>query len=607
MTDDSFIHVGRYYVGVTVYEIVEWYKGEDSGARYPVFGNYEIAENCDLHPVLDLIMPSGKTIKTFLDDIVRHWPPYAGKHYSPVSYSFYEYAKSLPGVIISNYGKNYGIINYLPEEYDYIIYLYNRFYAVKKGDYYAMYKAGDTLNPEDFKYQSIRQLWNHLIEIVYDDKREIISLENHKIELLFDLHFETISSPKVEKETFYLLWPNLNMQETYVVIIDGKTGLINSRKGWVISNKYDSILFLKNRQYIAASVGGKYGLIDIDEHLIYQYKYDSIKVLDFDIIGLWDSCTNDNTFYYIENGLYGLFNIKKGEIIEAKYNSIKLSSDNRLNVTINSKSGIIDTNGNVIIPCDFDEIEVDGDSYVLVNHINKSRGSYDKLYGAATHNGKVILSCEYNRIKKYGHIFIVEKEGLNGCFDLNGRVIIDCKYKYLEPACEWFIASVASDIYKTTVYGIIDGEGKPIIPYFYTRIEHLHSSSFRLTVQSKSITINIGSELPYSDTKPLCKNLLKRKLIVWGIVDTEGNEITPCIYSDILYDENLDVFRVSTSTQTGANYKKWGLLDANGNQLCPPIFNKISTFKNGVATVYTHSGKGTLTGNGKIVNEGKKL
>ena len=63
MTDDSYIHVGRYYVGVTIYEIADWYRGEDSGAWYPVFGNYQRAEHCDLSPVLNTVMPNGKTIK----------------------------------------------------------------------------------------------------------------------------------------------------------------------------------------------------------------------------------------------------------------------------------------------------------------------------------------------------------------------------------------------------------------------------------------------------------------------------------------------------------------------------------------------------------------
>ena len=66
MTDHSYIHVGQYYVGVTVFEIVYWYRGEDSGARYPEYGNYEQAEHCDFSPVLNTVMPNGKTIKTYI-------------------------------------------------------------------------------------------------------------------------------------------------------------------------------------------------------------------------------------------------------------------------------------------------------------------------------------------------------------------------------------------------------------------------------------------------------------------------------------------------------------------------------------------------------------
>ena len=53
MEDHSYIHVGRYYVGITVYEIVDTYRGEDSKAIYPVWGNYQTALHCDLKPILE--------------------------------------------------------------------------------------------------------------------------------------------------------------------------------------------------------------------------------------------------------------------------------------------------------------------------------------------------------------------------------------------------------------------------------------------------------------------------------------------------------------------------------------------------------------------------
>lgn len=603
MTDDSYIHVGRYYVGVTVYEIVDWYRGEDSGARYPEFGNYQIAEHCDFSPVLNTVMSHGKTIQTYLDDIVKHWPPYAGKHYSPVGYSFVEYAKSIPGVIISKYGKNYGIISYLPEKYDNIFFLYNSFYAVKQGDLYSLYRAGDIIKDEDFKYQNIRDLGDFQIETTFEGRKTILSLEHNEAEILCNYNFESIDSLKVDDDTFSLLWPELKSYETFMVCLDGKYGVINTRTGWIISNKYDSIKFLKNSIYIASCISSKFGLIDVKENIIYPSQFDHIGSLDFEIQGLWDSCTNDDTFYYTENGLKGLFNLNKDVIFSASYNSIIRSAYNRLEVKINNKCGIVEPSGKIIIPCNYDEIVAKDKLYSVINHTNHPQYSWQKqnIYGLISYNGALLIPCEYNDIIKSKDYFVVVKNGLYGCLNIEGNVIIDIKYQYLKVADNLFIASIYSDIYKKNVYGVIDDTENVIIPFFYTNIEYIGSGNFNLSVQSKSVRIRVGVEATYSDIKPLCKNLLKRKLIAWGIVDERGNEITPCIYSDIKYDEDLDIFRVSTSTEKEADYKKWGLLDGKGKVLCSPKFNKISIFKDGLATVSADYGRGIISKEGRLI------
>lgn len=603
MIDHSYIHVGQYYVGVTVYEIVDSYRGEDSGAWYPVYGNYQVAERCDFSPVLNTVMPNGITIEAHLDDIVKNWPPYAGAHYSPVGYSFVEYAKSIPGVIISNYGKNYGIISYLPEKYDSIFFLYNSFYAVKQGNLYSLYKAGDIIKDEDFKYQNIRKLGHYQIETTFEGKKAILSLEHNEAEILYNYIFESIDSLNINDETFSLLWPDLKSYNTFIVCLDSKYGVINTRTGWIISNKYDSIKFLKNSKYIAPCISGKFGLIDIKENIIYPFQFDHIEYLDFEIQGLWDSCTNDDTFYYSEDGLNGLFNLNKGVIFSARYNSIIRSAYNRLEVKINNKCGIVEPSGKIIIPCNYDEIVAKDNLYSVINYTNHPQYSWKKqnIYGLISYNGDLLIPCEYNDIIKSKDYFVVVKNGLYGCLNVKGNVVADIKYQYLQVADNLFIASIYSDIYNKDIYGVIDDTENVIIPFFYTKIEYIGSGIFSLSVQNKSVRTRVGVEAPYSEIKPLCKNLSKRKLIAWGIVDEQGKEITPCIYSDIKYDEDLDIFRVSTSTEKEADCKKWGLLDGKGKELCSPKFNKISTFKDEQATVSADYGRGIISKEGKLI------
>lgn len=81
------ISVSRYWdrayvFGIYKREVESWYKGEDSGARYPEYGDFEVVELYDLTPIL-YKMISGKTIKQFVDKIFEEWPPNAGELYTP--------------------------------------------------------------------------------------------------------------------------------------------------------------------------------------------------------------------------------------------------------------------------------------------------------------------------------------------------------------------------------------------------------------------------------------------------------------------------------------------------------------------------------------------
>lgn len=63
-------------------EIESWYRGEDSGARYPEYGDDIIIESYDLTTILDKKI-SGMTIKDFIDEMLDKWPPSAGRWYTP--------------------------------------------------------------------------------------------------------------------------------------------------------------------------------------------------------------------------------------------------------------------------------------------------------------------------------------------------------------------------------------------------------------------------------------------------------------------------------------------------------------------------------------------
>ena len=91
------IKVGKDYCGkkysfwIYKNEIESWYRGEDSGAQYPEYGDDIIIESYDLTPVLNRMI-EGVTMREFIDKMLDKWPPYAGKWYTPDSlYTLYRY------------------------------------------------------------------------------------------------------------------------------------------------------------------------------------------------------------------------------------------------------------------------------------------------------------------------------------------------------------------------------------------------------------------------------------------------------------------------------------------------------------------------------------
>lgn len=81
----------KYFFCIYKKEIESWYRGEDSGARYPEYGSDIIIERYDITPVLNLMI-NGITMKEFIDKIYDNLPPYAGEWYTPPSlHTLYRY------------------------------------------------------------------------------------------------------------------------------------------------------------------------------------------------------------------------------------------------------------------------------------------------------------------------------------------------------------------------------------------------------------------------------------------------------------------------------------------------------------------------------------
>lgn len=187
----------------------------------------------------------------------------------------------------------------------------------------------------------------------------------------------------------------------------------------------------------------------------------------FQYIGPW---VEDNAII-IMNDEVGLIN-NKGEIVIpiGKYPFL-LPIDNGLIITGRGtdrlKFGFVDNSANEIIPFTYDAI----DYHDQVLRVKKS-----SKWGVLDKNGKVVLPIEYDEIgefKKYGrkNMAKITKAGKHGMINKKGVIIIPCEYEdIIETRWNGEIFFDGFKVKKNGKYGAVDFSGDVVWPIEYDDI-----------------------------------------------------------------------------------------------------------------------------------------
>lgn len=205
----------------------------------------------------------------------------------------------------------------------------------------------------------------------------------------------------------------------------------------------------------------------------------------------------------------------------------------------NNKCGIIDENGNEIIPCKYDIISTfDEKGYALIGDYNE---------------------------QKFG---MVDKEN---------NLVIPINYTYLVP----FNAKV--DGYYNDLYI------KTKTTYDYTLASDSNENVF--TIDREGNTIFEISDSEYksvSGTLTLTQNMIPvEKDGLCGYIDMQGNEVIPLKYNEIAWD----FINGYSCVSVGSNY---GIIDVKGEEILPFEYSSIKPFdQNGLAIARTNNSNET--------------
>ncbi|MBN2730717.1 MAG: WG repeat-containing protein [Bacteroidales bacterium] len=245
----------------------------------------------------------------------------------------------------------------------------------------------------------------------------------------------------------------------YRVQKDKKVGICRSTGTMLLPPEYDKIgSFYREMQLAIIEKDGLKGAIDTHCNIIIPVIYEQ---LQFDLSG--------NLIFKL-NGKMGMMDSAQNIIIPAIYEEFhgfgKLrytyDSNEYSRVMRDSLYGFIDLEGKEVIPCKFEQLE-------LEIHNDLAFFVEDGKYGFVKVGGKIIVPAIYNRAYSFEvPVTAVQKDEKWGLIDIKGKKITDFEYDLIIAHSwyekQWVIA------YKNGLSGVLNIKGEVVVPFEYDEI-----------------------------------------------------------------------------------------------------------------------------------------
>ncbi|MCS6822854.1 MAG: WG repeat-containing protein [Cytophagaceae bacterium] len=269
--------------------------------------------------------------------------------------------------------------------------------------------------------------------------------------------------------------------------------------------------------------------------------------------------------------------------------------------------GLKDTNGKIIIPAEYSDIQKANASFYAVKH---SKGLWGFYY-----DGKKIADCLYDNFKEgIGQYIIAQKNYRWGVLKKNGQILVPFIYKYINPlsanACkvqaynQWQVRTfdnkvkktyeydsieyLGDNVYKFCIaarYGLMDADGNVITTEYQEIFEPTLKKNYSLdkikpftendtTLNTFSIPGITRFEKVFAFHEGLAKVYMNGK---YGFIDSSGNiRLVP---------QYNDAYHFSDGMVAVKLLGKWGFMDTQEKLRVQPNYEQVFNFKNGAAIV----------------------
>lgn len=271
------------------------------------------------------------------------------------------------------------------------------------------------------------------------------------------------------------------------------------------------------------------------------------------------------------------------------------------------KYGVVDEEGVVYIPVNYDEISLfqEGNNY----RDNVYKCQRNGKLGLVNAQDITLLQCEYSSIKHSGEYVYLVKNGKNGYAELKGtdevKSLIPCIYDKLE--------SYSKDAPMRATYngkeGMIDGNNKIIIPFEYSNIGKFYNvGAYNMAwveQDGKYGIYNIDGTViqPWDIEKAYVMN--ENSGTTYLTFDDFPDPSTPYIHivvngmTGVLSGKTYKTVipckygYISPIINERAFYKannKWGIMDIQNNSIQDAIYDKIKINNNWLSDAFTTEG-----------------
>ena len=272
----------------------------------------------------------------------------------------------------------------------------------------------------------------------------------------------------------------------------------------------------------------------------------------------------------ILGGKYGCVNNSGEWILPPFAEDIFIFKDGYATIKNNGKYGIIDSQGAIKIPIEYDFIEDRG--AVAVARKDNKRGLIE------IKSGKLLTPFEYDGIYYLNdEFFHIKKDNLYGILNISGSMEVPCIYDRFKTQT---IKSGFIAYSKDGKWGFLDDNFKESIPFIYDDVTDFSGSKALVKNGEWYFIDTKGNKCEYLPIQPKEKPEFSRGLVF--VEDTDRNKYLISSYGKVLYKLsgiNINDFYLRNTTgnlirveQSG----KWGMTDTLGNMIIPFLYESIT-------------------------------